>query len=111
MDWREASHSFEIKTAGQFLRKLEEDYRDFKVNPLSSRYAINCALTAWHLREWFWAQRLKADTGEQKRLFARSFNGLREFDAFLRDEYPDFELRRKFVLCSDRPQRFPEALC
>ncbi len=92
MGYKEAHHSFEIRTAGQFLRKLEEDYTAFKAEPLSSRHAINCALTAWHLREWFWAQRLKANAAEQKRLFARGFKGLGEFDAFLRDAYPEFQI-------------------
>jgi len=90
--WKEAKHSFEIKTAGQFLRKLEEDYDDFRQQPLSSRRAINCALTAWHLREWFWAQRLKGDIHEQKRLFHERFATLREFDAFLRNAVPEFEI-------------------
>jgi len=92
MDWRQASHSFEIKTAGQFLRKLEEDYRDFEAKPLSSRFAINCAMTAWHLREWVWAQQLKGNSGEQNRKFSRAFKDFKEFDAFLFDVCPEFHI-------------------
>jgi hypothetical protein len=47
---------FEIKTARQFLEKLHEEQADFeRSNFLSSRHAINAAITAYHLHEWVWA--------------------------------------------------------
>jgi hypothetical protein len=50
-----ADHSFDIHTAADFFDKLQQEYQDFVDDPLSSRHAINCALTAWHLIDWTWA--------------------------------------------------------
>ena len=44
--------SFDITTARDFYNKLKEDILDFKSAPTSSRLAINCAMTSWHLGEW-----------------------------------------------------------
>lgn len=46
--------SFEIKTAKDFLEKLKEDYAEYCKNGTSSRIALNCAMTAWHLTDWFY---------------------------------------------------------
>jgi len=51
-----ANHSFDIHTSADLLVKLRQEYEDFKKEPLSSRYAINGAMTAWHLCEWIWAE-------------------------------------------------------
>jgi hypothetical protein len=47
-----ANHSFEIRSSKDLFKKLEEDYNDLDKEPLSSRHAINCAMTAWHLVDW-----------------------------------------------------------
>lgn len=46
--------SFDIKTSKDFLKKLQEDYAEFCLDKTSSRVALNCALTAWHLTEWIY---------------------------------------------------------
>ena len=46
--------SFAITNSEQFLSKLLEDYEDFKNDNTSSRHAINCAMTAWHLTDWIY---------------------------------------------------------
>lgn len=46
--------SFEIKNANDFLNKLLEDYAEYKKEPLSSRLAINCAMSAWHIIDWIY---------------------------------------------------------
>lgn len=46
--------SFDIKTSKDFLVKLQEDYSEFCFDKTSSRIALNCALTAWHLTEWIY---------------------------------------------------------
>lgn len=46
------SFSFEIKNSEDFYNKLREDVSEFMKDTLSSRIAINCAMTAWHLTEW-----------------------------------------------------------
>jgi len=44
--------SFGIKSTSDFFRKLLEDYNEFCKDKTSSRKALNCAMTAWHLTEW-----------------------------------------------------------
>src|SRR5438128_8277243 len=44
--------SFDIKTSKDFFKKLLDDYADFCIDKTSSRVALNCAMTAWHLTEW-----------------------------------------------------------
>lgn len=44
--------SFDIKNSSDFFKKLLEDYNEFKKDDTSSRVAINCAMTAWHLIDW-----------------------------------------------------------
>lgn len=49
-------YSFEIKSSWDFFNKLKLDYEDFRNDILSSRLAINCALTAWHLIDWIFTE-------------------------------------------------------
>jgi len=44
--------SFNIKTTADFFQKLLQDYDEFCKDRTSSRVALNCAMTAWHLTEW-----------------------------------------------------------
>ncbi|MFT3846420.1 MAG: hypothetical protein QM725_15290 [Lacibacter sp.] len=46
------SLSFDIKSTKDFYNKLLEEYEDFQNNKTSTRIALNCAMTAWHLTEW-----------------------------------------------------------
>src|SRR5688572_7858128 len=46
--------SFDIKTSEDFFKKLQEDYSEFCIEKTSSRFALNCAMTAWHLTEWIY---------------------------------------------------------
>lgn len=46
------SYSFEIKNSRDLFKKLQEEYKDLENDELSSRHAINCAMTAWHLTDW-----------------------------------------------------------
>ena len=69
-----SNHSFDIQTANDFLRKLHEEYEDFQQDPLSSRHAINCALTGWHLIEWVWN-----DYEPKLKLQSSSWSSLSEF--------------------------------
>jgi hypothetical protein len=43
---------FDIITSRDFLGKLEADYKDFKAQSDSARYALNCIITAYHLHVW-----------------------------------------------------------
>lgn len=46
--------SFDIKNTEDFFRKLCEEYEEFERNKTSSRIALNCAMTAWHLTDWIY---------------------------------------------------------
>jgi len=46
--------SFEIITPIDFFGKLIEDHREYAGDLLSSRRAINCAMSAWHLLDWIY---------------------------------------------------------
>ena len=52
-------HGYDIKTSFDFFRKLLDEREDFLKNPSSARYAINCAITAWQLHDWVYAERDK----------------------------------------------------
>jgi hypothetical protein len=45
-------YSFEIRNSDDLLNKLKDDFNEFKNHQLSSRIAINCAMSAWHLTDW-----------------------------------------------------------
>jgi hypothetical protein len=49
-------YGYEIKTSRDFFGKLLDEREDFLLNPTSSRHAINCALTGWHLHEWIYQE-------------------------------------------------------
>lgn len=44
--------SFDIRNSSDFFKKLLEDYNEFKKDDTSSRVALNCAMTGWHLIDW-----------------------------------------------------------
>jgi hypothetical protein len=89
---REAQQSFNIRTSKDFFHKLEEEYADFQQNPLSARHAINAAMTAWHLHEWLWADKLKGNYKEQKRILGEVIRKKKE-----QEEQEDDELIRAML--------------
>lgn len=52
-------HGYDIKTSLDFFKKLLDEREDFLKNPSSARHAINCAITAWQLHDWVYAERDK----------------------------------------------------
>lgn len=56
--------SFEIKNSTDFLRKLLEEYKEYEKDYTSSRVALNCAMTAWHLSDWVFYEFIKKDASE-----------------------------------------------
>jgi hypothetical protein len=44
--------SFQFDTSKKMFDNLLEEYEDFYKNPLSSRFAMNCAIVSWHLTDW-----------------------------------------------------------
>jgi hypothetical protein len=70
---------FDIITSHDFFHKLEADYKNFKAQPDSARHALNCIITAYHLHEWVWADWLKRDAENQRRMGVESFPAFREW--------------------------------
>lgn len=52
---------FDVVTARDFYAMLVQDFDDFIDKPHSARRAMHCAISAYHLHEWVWADWLKAD--------------------------------------------------
>ncbi|HAF27840.1 MAG TPA: hypothetical protein DCG75_02230 [Bacteroidales bacterium] len=46
------SLTFEINNSKDLFNKLLEEYSDFDNQYLNPRFAINCAITSWHLTDW-----------------------------------------------------------
>ncbi len=72
-----ANHSFEIKTPQDFFQALLEQYEEFKANPLSSRYAILCAILCYHLKEWVVKSDLNCTKDELNNRIERTGNRAR----------------------------------
>jgi hypothetical protein len=53
--------TFDIVNVHDFYRILGENFDEYMDNPLSSRLALNCVITAYHLHEWVWGDWLKSD--------------------------------------------------
>lgn len=68
---------FDIVTSLDFLSKLEAEYIDFKAQPDSARYALNCIMTAYHLHEWVWGDWLQTDYEAWRKI-----GGIRDRDSF-----------------------------
>jgi len=56
---------FDITSSKDFYRKLVADYDDFMSDQTSSRLAMNCIITAYHLHEWVWGDWVKGDKALQ----------------------------------------------
>jgi hypothetical protein len=59
---------FDIRTSRDFYAMLVEDFDDYVAEPHSTRRALHCAITAYHLHEWVWGDWLKKDLAIQKEL-------------------------------------------
>lgn len=47
-----ANFSFDIKNSRDFFIKLQQDYDEYNLDKISSRKALNCTMTAYHLCDW-----------------------------------------------------------
>jgi hypothetical protein len=69
--------SFAIVDTKGFMLKLLEDYQEFSGNVLSSRIAINCAMTSWHLIEWVFYEYESINYRTDKKAYKENFNVFR----------------------------------
>lgn len=68
---------FDIEDSIGFYRLMIENYDDFVENSGSSRHAINCAISAYHMAEWIWGDWLKTDYSARTKL-----DGVRDCHSF-----------------------------
>lgn len=85
-------HSFAYDSEFRFFGKLADEYESFVADPLSSRHAINFAMTAWHIAEWAWAQHLKDNPKEQSELYGTTFKDLKSYRSHLVSACPDLKI-------------------
>ena len=77
------SHSFGIVNSRGFYNKLLEEYQDFDKYYPSARFAMNCAVTSWHMTDWVFEQCYKTDSRFQFDKRAVQQNGLARFQEFM----------------------------
>lgn len=53
--------TFEIRNSKDLYNKLLEEYQDFDKQHLNPRFAMNCAITSWHLTDWTYIEYFKDD--------------------------------------------------
>jgi hypothetical protein len=58
---KQRSATFDIASSRDFYAMLVADFDEYMIEPESSRRALHCAITAYHLRDWVWGDWLKAD--------------------------------------------------
>jgi len=75
---------FEIKTTKDFFGKLKEEYGEYCNNRSSSRVALNCAMTAWHLTDWVYHE-----FGEQ---LPSTYPKLSDFQSYVKTMCPSLQI-------------------
>jgi hypothetical protein len=89
------SNSFEIKNSKEFFDKLLEEYDDFDKKHLNPRFAINCAITSWHLTDWTYQEFFKIDLRFQdSKSNGKTITGLTKYQNFLKERCPELEFMR-----------------
>jgi hypothetical protein len=92
--------TFEIKTSKDLLKKLLEEYLDFDKQHLNPRFAINCAITAWHLTDWTYYEYYYKDKRFQdtelidKKGCKKKIPGILKYQQFAKKNCPELELMR-----------------
>jgi hypothetical protein len=76
--------SFDIKTSKNFYEKLLIDHDEFSKDKTSSRNALNCAMTAWHLTEWVY--------NEFNQILNSQFSSLSLFQQDLKHKCPALQI-------------------
>lgn len=89
------SNTFEIENSKGFFQKLRDEYEDFDKAHLNPRFAINSAITSWHLTDWTYQEFFKNDLRFQdSRENGRNISGLVKFQEFLKQSCPELEYMR-----------------
>ncbi len=89
------SNSFEIKNSKGFFKKLQDEYNDFDKEHLNPRFAINCAITSWHLTDWTYQEFFKNDERFQdSKENKKTLSGLSKYQEFIKASCSELEFMR-----------------
>lgn len=92
--------SFEIKNSKDLFNKLMEEYSDFDTQYLNPRFAVNCAITTWHLTDWIYHEFYKDDDRfqdsikEDKRGCIKVISGLLKYQQYVLKLCPELGYMR-----------------
>jgi hypothetical protein len=92
--------TFEINNSKDFFDKLVEEYSDFDKQHLNPRYAMNCAITSWHLTDWTYHEYFKDDLRFQdsekidKNGCVLKISGLLKYQQYIISQCPEMEYMR-----------------
>lgn len=87
--------SFAIENSKGFFEKLHSEYDDFDKEHLNPRFAINAAITSWHLSDWTYQEFFKTDSRFQdSRENGKNISGLSKHQEFLKEICPELEYMR-----------------
>src|SRR5262249_12959665 len=79
---------FDIRTSADFYRKCLDDYASLLANPEYAGFAINCAMSSYHLSEWIWGDWLKTDHALKARLKIKTCD---DFKGWVETQCPAFK--------------------
>lgn len=88
--------SFDITDSLGFFRKLKEEFRELKLNPTSTRTAINFSMNAFHLTDWLYWERMTEKEIEDIKLDYRKHKnrietGLKDFIVEIKKVCPEMQ--------------------
>jgi hypothetical protein len=70
---------FDVATAHDFYAMLVQDFDDFMEEPSSARLALHCAISAHHLKDWVWHDKIDGSQELRKRLNVRALTDFSEW--------------------------------
>jgi len=92
--------TFEIDCSIELFNKLLEEYSDFDKQHLNPRFAMNCAITSWHLTDWTYQEFYKKDLSFQdsenkdKKGCLKFISGLLKYQQYIIKRCPELEYMR-----------------
>ncbi len=96
------NYTFEIIKSKDFFEKLMDEYCDFDKNHLNARFAMNCAITSWHLTDWTFQEFYKKDNRFQDSIEIinkkeRRISGLVKYQQSLITVCPELKFMRSIT--------------
>lgn len=70
---------FDVATVHDFYSMLVQDFNDFMEEPSSARLALHCAISAHHLKDWVWHDKIDGSQELRKKLNVRSLTDFSEW--------------------------------